>query len=177
MVKKKGGLGRGLGALGLGGATVNKPAKSQENKKEQLHAVKSNDGKSEVSAVTASPQEIEVSKIKVNPNQPRTEFDEEALNALQDSIKEYGVLQPVIVRKTAKGYELIAGERRLRASKLAGKQTIPAIIKESKLSSLVPNNLPDIPLARVPARNRSTPIKMKLTAVIIILIFLLYPET
>ncbi|WP_276840502.1 ParB/RepB/Spo0J family partition protein [Anaerovibrio lipolyticus] len=130
MVKKKGGLGRGLGALGLGGATVNKPAKSQENKKEQLHAVKSNDGKSEVSAVTASPQEIEVSKIKVNPNQPRTEFDEEALNALQDSIKEYGVLQPVIVRKTAKGYELIAGERRLRASKRAGKQTIPAIIKE-----------------------------------------------
>ncbi|MBO5588638.1 MAG: chromosome partitioning protein ParB, partial [Anaerovibrio sp.] len=71
MVKKKGGLGRGLGALGLGGSTVNKPAKSQENKREQLHAVKSNDGKSEVSAVTASPQEIEVSKIKVNPNQPR----------------------------------------------------------------------------------------------------------
>ncbi|ORT98852.1 Chromosome (plasmid) partitioning protein ParB / Stage 0 sporulation protein J [Anaerovibrio sp. JC8] len=130
MVKKKGGLGRGLGALGLGGAPVGQSAKQDTEKKVQPKAAKHIDNTDSVHNNVAAPQEIAVSQIKVNPNQPRTEFDEEALNALQESIKEYGVIQPVIVRKTAKGYELIAGERRLRASKLAGKKTIPAIIKE-----------------------------------------------
>ena len=57
-------------------------------------------------------------------------FNEEALNELAESIKNYGVFQPIIVKKSIKGYDLIAGERRLRASKLAGMETIPAIVKE-----------------------------------------------
>ncbi|WP_051533342.1 ParB/RepB/Spo0J family partition protein [Anaerovibrio sp. RM50] len=130
MAKKKGGLGRGLGALGLGSSTVTQSVNTPEEKKVQPKAAKTNEIDKGAQAPVGSPQEIDISKIKVNPNQPRTEFDQDALNALQDSIKEYGVIQPIIVRKTAKGYELIAGERRLRASKLAGKKTIPAIIKE-----------------------------------------------
>ena len=69
-------------------------------------------------------------ELRPNPYQPRTNFDEEALNELASSIKEHGVFQPIIVKKSIKGYEIIAGERRFRASKLAGKETIPAIIRD-----------------------------------------------
>ncbi|MDN6625899.1 MAG: ParB/RepB/Spo0J family partition protein [Pisciglobus halotolerans] len=76
-------------------------------------------------------QQIELSEIRPNPYQPRRRFDEDALNELADSIKQSGVFQPIILRaSSAKGYELIAGERRFRASKLAGKTTIPAIVRE-----------------------------------------------
>ena len=75
-------------------------------------------------------KEIPVSEIRPNPYQPRKTFNEEALNELAESIKNYGVFQPIIVKKSIKGYDLIAGERRLRASKLAGMETIPAIVKE-----------------------------------------------
>src|SRR5262249_57224365 len=61
----------------------------------------------------------------------RTIFEDEALDALAMSIREVGVLQPIVVRKTADGFELIAGERRLRAAKLAGLATVPAVIRES----------------------------------------------
>ncbi len=74
--------------------------------------------------------ELNVDDIRPNPYQPRTIFDEEALKELADSIKENGVFQPIIVKKSIKGYDVIAGERRLRASKLAGKKTIPAIIRQ-----------------------------------------------
>lgn len=74
--------------------------------------------------------EIDLSELRANPYQPRKNFDEEALNELASSIKEYGVFQPIIVKKSIKGYEIIAGERRFRASKLAGMQTIPAIVKD-----------------------------------------------
>lgn len=74
--------------------------------------------------------QIDVDDIKVNPYQPRRNFDQEALDELATSIRNYGVFQPIIVKKTIKGYYLVAGERRLRASKLAGKKTIPAIIKD-----------------------------------------------
>lgn len=74
--------------------------------------------------------EIALSDIRPNPYQPRHNFDEAALADLAQSIKETGVFQPVIVRASAGGYELIAGERRFRASKLAGKTTIPAIVRE-----------------------------------------------
>ena len=74
--------------------------------------------------------EIDLSELRANPYQPRKNFDEEALNELASSIKEHGVFQPIIVKKSIKGYEIIAGERRFRASKLAGMQTIPAIIKD-----------------------------------------------
>ena len=74
--------------------------------------------------------EIPVSEIRPNPYQPRKSFNQEALDELATSIKNYGVFQPIIVKKSIKGYDLVAGERRLRASKLAGLETIPAIIKD-----------------------------------------------
>lgn len=74
--------------------------------------------------------EIPLTEIRSNPYQPRKEFDEESLREFAESIKEHGVIQPIIVKKSIKGYELIAGERRTRASKIAGKETIPAIIRE-----------------------------------------------
>lgn len=74
--------------------------------------------------------QIKVNDIRPNPFQPRRSFDQEALDELATSIKNYGVFQPIIVKKSIKGYDLVAGERRLRASKLAGLDTIPAIVKE-----------------------------------------------
>lgn len=74
--------------------------------------------------------EIPLADIRSNPYQPRVIFDSEALEELANSIKEHGVIQPIIVKKGIKGYELVAGERRSRAAKLAGLQTIPAIVKE-----------------------------------------------
>ena len=73
--------------------------------------------------------EISLAKIVANPFQPRRVFDEEALGELAASIKQYGVLQPVVVRQTLSGYELVAGERRWRAAQLAGLETIPALVK------------------------------------------------
>ncbi len=74
--------------------------------------------------------EIPLTEIRSNPYQPRKEFNEEALREFAESIKEHGVIQPIIVKKSIKGYELIAGERRTRASKMAGKETIPAIVRD-----------------------------------------------
>lgn len=74
--------------------------------------------------------EINLNDLRANPYQPRKKFDDDALNELSESIKEHGVFQPIIVKKSIKGYEIIAGERRFRASKLAGKETIPAIIRD-----------------------------------------------
>lgn len=74
--------------------------------------------------------EIPIDRIAPNPHQPRRDFDEASLADLASSIKSNGVIQPVIVRKTPAGYQLIAGERRLRASKLAGLSTIPAIVRD-----------------------------------------------
>ena len=74
--------------------------------------------------------EISLKELRPNPYQPRKVFNEEALNELAASIKEHGVFQPIIVKKSSKGYEIIAGERRYRASLLAEKETIPAIIRD-----------------------------------------------
>ena len=74
--------------------------------------------------------EINLDEIRSNPYQPRRTFDTETLNELAKSIEEYGVVQPVIVKKSIKGYELIAGERRTKAAKIAGLKVIPAIIKD-----------------------------------------------
>jgi len=74
--------------------------------------------------------EIPLDEIRSNPYQPRVIFDSSALEELSNSIKEHGVIQPIIVKKSIKGYELVAGERRTRAARLAGLKTIPAIIKE-----------------------------------------------
>ena len=74
--------------------------------------------------------ELPLSELRPNPYQPRKIFDDEALNELASSIKEHGVFQPIIVKKTIKGYDIVAGERRYRASKKAGLDTIPAIVKD-----------------------------------------------
>ncbi|MFH1190342.1 MAG: ParB/RepB/Spo0J family partition protein [Candidatus Omnitrophota bacterium] len=73
--------------------------------------------------------QVPVSQIKANKYQPRTDFNQEKLNELISSVKEKGVIQPVLVRRTADGYELIAGERRLRAVRAIGIEKIPAIVK------------------------------------------------
>ena len=73
--------------------------------------------------------DLKLSDLRPNPYQPRKVFDEEKLEELANSIKEYGVFQPIIVKKSIKGYEIIAGERRAKASKIAGKETIPAIVR------------------------------------------------
>ena len=75
-------------------------------------------------------KQINLSEIRSNPYQPRKTFNQEALAELAESIKAYGVFQPIIVKKSIKGYDLIAGERRVKASRLAGLETIPAIIKD-----------------------------------------------
>lgn len=75
--------------------------------------------------------EIPVAAIVPNPRQPRGEFNQESLEGLAASIREVGVLQPIVVRRENGGYELVAGERRLRAAKLAGLATIPAVIRET----------------------------------------------
>jgi len=75
-------------------------------------------------------EEIEIEKIKTNPYQPRRDFDKAALDELKESIQNYGVLQPILLRKQGDNYEIIAGERRFRAAKLAGLTKIPSLIKD-----------------------------------------------
>lgn len=104
---RQGGLGRGLGALIPPGAAE--------------HRAPSGTGY----------REIPVTAIRPNPYQPRDAFDEQALGALADSIREVGLLQPVLVRPAGDGFELIAGERRWRAAQRVGLQTIPALVRET----------------------------------------------
>ncbi|WP_436868696.1 ParB/RepB/Spo0J family partition protein [Mammaliicoccus sciuri] len=73
--------------------------------------------------------ELPLEKLRRNPYQPRDYFDEEALRDLTQSISQHGVLQPIVVRETIKGYDIVVGERRFRASQLANKESVPAIIK------------------------------------------------
>jgi ParB family chromosome partitioning protein len=72
--------------------------------------------------------EIEVGRIDPNPDQPRREFEAGALQQLADSIRQHGVLQPVVVRQAGSRYELVMGERRFRASQLAGRRSVPAVV-------------------------------------------------
>ncbi|MFB0972648.1 MAG: ParB/RepB/Spo0J family partition protein [Tissierellia bacterium] len=109
MTRKKGGLNRGLGAF-----------ISDKNKVEEI-LKPSNE---------LEIQELKLDDVEPREDQPRQAFDEESLKELANSISEYGVIQPIIVRKVGKKYEIVAGERRYRASKLANKDTIPAIIRE-----------------------------------------------
>lgn len=113
------GLGRGLGSLlGILNDDDEKEVKKQEEKVE----VKLPEGETIV--------ELEIAKIDNNPNQPRKTFDPTALDELAQSIKLYGVIQPILVTPRGDRYLIVAGERRFRASKLAEKKTIPAIIKD-----------------------------------------------
>lgn len=87
---------------------------------------------------------LPVERIRPNPAQPRREFDPVALSALSESIRQHGILQPLTVRRAAQGYELVAGERRLRAARMAGLREVPCLIlrveaEESSLLALVEN--------------------------------------
>lgn len=108
-MSKKGGLGKGLGAI-FGENTSPAVEKAQEP--------------------ASAAQELLIKNIAANPYQPRCNFDEEKLQELAASIKEFGVVQPIVVRKKGRSYELVAGERRLRAAGLAGLTKVPAIVKD-----------------------------------------------
>lgn len=108
-MSKKGGLGKGLGAI-FGENTNPVVEKVQEP--------------------ASAAQELLIKNIAANPYQPRCNFDEEKLQELAASIKEFGIVQPVVVRKKGRSYELVAGERRLRAAGLAGLTKVPAIVKD-----------------------------------------------
>ncbi len=75
-------------------------------------------------------QEVNIKEIRPNPYQPRKHFEESALEELKSSIQEFGILQPLVLRKSVKGYQLVAGERRLRAAQLAGLKRVPVVVKE-----------------------------------------------
>ncbi len=75
-------------------------------------------------------QEINIQEIRPNPYQPRKLFSDKKISELKESIEQHGVLQPIIIRKSIKGYEVVAGERRLRAAKVAQLETIPAVVRE-----------------------------------------------
>ncbi len=115
-MNKKSGLGRGLGALFGGGAIPPKIKKPKAEEKEK--------------AETGGLMEIAVKDIAANPYQPRQTFDKEKLQELADSIKEFGVVQPLVVRKKGKSYEVAAGERRLRAAKMAGIKKVPVVLSD-----------------------------------------------
>lgn len=117
------GLGKGLGALIPREVPV-EPSDTVAASATDLMAA-------EIAPMGAVYAELPIERIAPNPRQPRVVFDEEALAELVHSIKEIGLLQPVVVRRSVEGYELIAGERRLRASKIAGLVEIPAIIRDT----------------------------------------------
>ena len=103
-MSKRGGLGRGLSALIPGAAEI---------------------------VEGAGLLEVPVNAVAPNPRQPRTHFDDETIDSLALSIREVGILQPIVVRKATSGYELIAGERRLRAAKRAGMATVPVVVRDT----------------------------------------------
>jgi len=110
-MSKRGGLGRGLSAL-IPGAP---------------EAGEANTGLLEVPANAIAP----------NPKQPRSRFDDDTLKELAASIREVGILQPIVVRRTGQGYEVVTGERRLRAAKLAGLATVPVVLRDSDDADLL----------------------------------------
>lgn len=114
METKKRALGRGLEQL------FNSENLDFDNFEKQIYETSTNE---EI-------QEINLSDLRPNPYQPRKIFKDEALQELANSIKENGVFQPIIVKKSIKGYDIVAGERRYRASKLAGLEKIPAIVRD-----------------------------------------------
>lgn len=130
-----GGLGRGLGALiptaptAPAGAPGSVPANGAPTPAPAPPPATTPDGPLPVPG--ASFTEVDVAAIAANPRQPRQVFDEDALAELTHSIREFGVLQPVVVRRRDEGYELVMGERRLRAASQAGLATIPAIVRDT----------------------------------------------
>ena len=124
MAVRKSGLGKGLDSLIPTAAAV-KPKKISSSEEQQSSAAASED--------KSSPRDImkvKITKVEPNREQPRKQFDEDALLELADSIKQFGILQPLLVQQKNDYYEIIAGERRWRAAKLAGLREVPVIIKQ-----------------------------------------------
>ena len=152
---KRSALGKGLGAFfgddvvrTVGGNSAESHREGEENLKNSLNKAEGN-GENKTSEVREDRENIgksqnseegnpnvsretlvKLTSIEPNGEQPRKKFDEEALQELADSIKEYGVLQPLLVKKTGDTYQIIAGERRWMAAKLAGLKEVPVIIRE-----------------------------------------------
>lgn len=124
MAAKKSGLGRGLDAL-----FPEKTVHSKQEEKPVQKAVSADDKKEKETAENGI-KTVKISKVEPNREQPRKKFDEDALLELSESIKQYGVLQPLLVSDKKDYYEIIAGERRWRAAKMAGLKEVPIIIKE-----------------------------------------------
>jgi ParB family chromosome partitioning protein len=147
MSKPKGGLGRGLGALiptgpAAGVAELPRPAEAPDRTApaeavaaptEAVSAPTETAPENNLAPVPGARfAEIPVDAIQPNPRQPRTVFDEEALDELRTSIEEVGFLQPIVVREVPSGYELVMGERRWRAAQAIGRDVIPAIIRDTR---------------------------------------------
>ena len=132
MAKAKRGLGKGLGAF-FGDEVVQEVTRDQMSEKGELRDSENGDNP----AVQKKEEDkesgeifVKVSRIEPNHEQPRKDFKEEQLQELADSIRQYGVLQPLLVQKRGDLYEIIAGERRWRAAKMAGIKEIPVVIRE-----------------------------------------------
>lgn len=122
MAARKKGLGKGLDSL----IPDNKSTKTNQTEM-VLNTIKNNDVQTESKS---GEQMISINKVEPNREQPRKKFEEDALMELADSVRQFGILQPLIVRKRKDYYEIIAGERRWRAAKMAGLKEVPVIIKE-----------------------------------------------
>ena len=127
--KKSRGLGKGLDAL-FGDAEVSIRTESVKESKEPAKAEKAPEQKDGGTAQAGGIEYIDINDIKPNSNQPRKTFDEEKLQELAASIEEHGLIQPVVLRKVKRGYEIVAGERRWRAARIIGIREIPCIVKE-----------------------------------------------
>jgi ParB family chromosome partitioning protein len=128
MAAKKTGLGRGLDALFPDAKTIDK----EKDKKPKVKSEQNTADKKTSSSEKERTSElmVKISSVEPNRNQPRKRFDEDALLELSESIKQYGVIQPLIVSDKKDYYEIIAGERRWRAAKMAGLKEVPVIVKE-----------------------------------------------
>lgn len=150
MAAKKGGLGKGLDGL-IPNKTASKSTKTTKSGLNTAETVNEATGKSaNVTSKSTSKTEkkeenvlktgemmVKINSVEPNRDQPRKEFDEDALLELSESIKQFGVLQPLLVQKKKDYYEIIAGERRWRAAKLAGIKEVPIIIKEYSNQEIV----------------------------------------
>lgn len=126
---KRTGLGKGLGAI-FGDEVMESAAEEQEAKHQAKSKTAQEPEKKEEDSDIGKELMVKVTSIEPNREQPRKDFNEEAMGELAESMKVYGVLQPLLVQKKGDYYEIIAGERRWRAAKLAGLKEVPVVIRE-----------------------------------------------
>ena len=135
MAGKKSGLGRGLDALFPEKTVQSKPKTVKTVKEEKKVAVDTK--KSSQQETSNGERMMKISMIEPNREQPRKKFDEDALQKLSESIKQYGILQPLLVSDKKDYYEIVAGERRWRAAKMAGLKEVPVVVKEFSTQEIV----------------------------------------